>query len=529
MKAILFAALAILAPTAFVGEEPNELEAYVLSFGPTVLSHAELLALSDGDRDPSILARLDEIFITPFVNNEAYHSDRQPLRPTLGELGPGLRLVVWNVRKGVRLDAILEAILNPEAFVERVLEAADTGEEDGASKLEDLQRTLESELDVLRSADVWVLNEADWGLGRTCFRNVTSELAAALGMNWAFGVEFVEIDPETIGGEESACRPFLGGPSAETAGLHGTAVLSRYPILDARLEPFETQGYDWDADERGAKSPLEHGRRITAQVVFKETIRREIRMGGRTTLLVTLEVPGLEESRLTVAAPHLEGRAESGTRRAQMAELLELIRDVRHPVVLAGDLNTSLDGQVPTSFGREAMNRVGNPRFWAATGIKFLTGLGFVYDVATRGAAWLINQDDPTSAGFPVIAPNPEGGLFEDLESFRFDDGRAFDFRGDASRTLNGTTGTLGNSNARDTMGFVTTYELERSIGPIGKYKLDWILVKGYLADPRDVEGSYRFAPHFPRALGEVNRAVPGRISDHVPISVDLPFGEPGP
>jgi hypothetical protein len=180
------------------------------------------------------------------------------------------------------------------------------------------------------------------------------------------------------------------------------------------------------------------------------------------------------------------------------------------------------------SFRREAVNRVGNPRFWAATGIKFLTGLGLVYDVATRGAAWLINQDDPTSGGFPIIAPNPEGALFEDLERFRFDDGKAFDFRGDSTRTTNGTEGTLANSNPRDTMGFVTTYELRRTIGPIGKYKLDWILVKSYIDEPRDVDGPYRFAPHYPRVLRNLNRAVPGRISDHVPITIDLPFGEPG-
>jgi hypothetical protein len=267
---------------------------------------------------------------------------------------------------------------------------------------------------------------------------------------------------------------------------------------------------------------------VTARVIFKETIRREIRKGGRTTLVVTLEVPDLEEGRLTVAAAHLEGRAAPEIRRAQMSELLESIRDVSHPVVLAGDLNTSLGSrQVPMSFTREAVNRVGNPRFWATTGIRLLTGLGLVYDVATRGAAWLINQDDPTSGGFPLLAPNPEGLLFEDLEAFRFDDGRVFDFRGDPDRTLNQTAGTLANSNARDRMGFVTTYELDRTIGPIGKYKLDWILVKAYLEGPRDGDEPYRFAPHHPRVLRAVNRAVPGRIADHVPITVDLPFADP--
>jgi hypothetical protein len=57
--------------------------------------------------------------------------------------------------------------------------------------------------------------------------------------------------------------------------------------------------------------------------------------------------------------------------------------------------------------------------------------------------------------------------------------------------------------------------------------KLDWILVKAYLTHPRDDNGPYRFAPHFARPLGSVNYALPTRLSDHDPISVDWPFEEP--
>ncbi|MND03604.1 hypothetical protein D3C83_235120 [compost metagenome] len=64
-------------------------------------------------------------------------------------------------------------------------------------------------------------------------------------------------------------------------------------------------------------------------------------------------------------------------------------------------------------------------------------------------------------------------------------------------------------------------------MGIVGKMKLDWILVKAYLKDPRDDNGTYRFAPHFARTLGSVNYALATRLSDHDPISVDLPFEEP--
>ena len=78
-------------------------------------------------------------------------------------------------------------------------------------------------------------------------------------------------------------------------------------------------------------------------------------------------------------------------------------------------------------------------------------------------------------------------------------------------------------------MGFATTYEFERAIGMVGKMKLDWIFVKAYLTNPGDEDGPYRFAPHFARTLASVNYALAARLSDHDPISVDLPFEEPAP
>ena len=61
-----------------------------------------------------------------------------------------------------------------------------------------------------------------------------------------------------------------------------------------------------------------------------------------------------------------------------------------------------------------------------------------------------------------------------------------------------------------------------------GRLKLDWILVKPYIEDPRDTTQTYRFAPHFARTMEAVNYALEERLSDHNPLSVDLPFEEPG-
>lgn len=153
------------------------------------------------------------------------------------------------------------------------------------------------------------------------------------------------------------------------------------------------------------------------------------------------------------------------------------------------------------------------------------TGLGLLVGAINR----FKNQHDPTARNVPVVAPNPEEPLFRKLESFRFEDGRCFDFRGDTTRSANGQKGTLANSNERASKGFAATYEVERSFGLVGKLKLDWIFVKPYVNNPKNDEGDYRFAPHYGRTLEEVNCSLTGRISDHNPISVDLPLNEPAP
>lgn len=86
----------------------------------------------------------------------------------------------------------------------------------------------------------------------------------------------------------------------------------------------------------------------------------------------------------------------------------------------------------------------------------------------------------------------------------------------------------MANSNQRGEKGFVTTYEMDRTIGFVGKFKLDWIFVKPpALTAPYDEKQPYRFSPHFGRTLKSLNDALTDRISDHAPLMVDLPLTEP--
>lgn len=212
-----------------------------------------------------------------------------------------------------------------------------------------------------------------------------------------------------------------------------------------------------------------------------------------------------------------------------MEELLLLLRDIPNPVIIAGDLNTTGSDSRPTSIKKQIYQRLGSTKFWTSTAVKYATGLGLLYDVVRGSLKTLKNQDDPTARDIPLVGTNPEAELFSVLEDFRFQDGFAFDFRGNTERTINGTQGTLANSNQRDIKGFSTTYEFERALGVVGKLKLDWILVKAYSTEPSGDNEPYRFAPHFARTLGSINYALPTRLSDHNPISVDLPFEEPVP
>lgn len=501
---------------------------YVRLQQPGTFTYDELVTLGTSDKLPQPLAdKLHTITTTPFISNEAYYRGTKPHRPEVNQLGPSLRLVTWNIERGLQLDGIKLMLANTDEFLKQAQR------KEGKVDIAQMRKDIEE----LKTADVIVLNEVDWGLKRTGYRAVVKELAEVLNMNWAYGVEFIEVDSISLGTEklqqvkDKEVRQKLLAEiqidKEKLKALHGTVVLSRYPIRNARLTPFQTIGYDWYAGEKKALDVLEKGKRVGTEVAFLEKITRQVRRGGRTSLIVTLDVPDLKEQRLTVAATHLESNAKPESRLKQFLELVSSLHDIHNPVIIAGDMNTTGSDSSPTSIKKQVMLRVGSASFWINTAAKYATGVGMIYDIARIGGNTIKNQDDPTALNIPFVAENLEAKMFGKLEDFRFADGFAFDFRGDKERTINGTEGTLANSNQRDTKGFATTFQFERAIDVVGKMKLDWIFVKSYLTEPRDEHQTYRFAPHFSRTFGSVNYALEARLSDHDPITVDLPFQEP--
>ena len=506
---------------------------YIRSSQPALLNYSELVTLSEDQTVSSALAeKLNKLLTTPFISNEAYYRSAKPIRPDLKGMGPSLRLVTWNIERGLELDELKLVLTDKSGFLAKVHTASGT-----ADKTQGLVEQLREQIDVLQSADVFVLNEVDWGMKRTDYKAVVKELADALNMNWAYGVEFVEVDPKVLGREPFAgvkdeskrkeLENLFSVDEGRVLGLHGSAILSRYPIRDVKLVPFKYQAYDWYHGEK-KYGKLESGKRKGSRLVFGEEILREVRRGGRTNLVATLDVPELPDQQVTIIATHLENRTAPKGRRKQLGELLDLIHSIPNPVIVGGDINTTgVDGSV-TNVKALAQAKATDPAFWTTKGVKYATGVGIGMDVVSFAFKQTKFQSDPTASGVPLMAANPEQGLFKDLDSFRFDDGGRFDFRGDPEFSLTGRGGTLGNSNERGSKGFVTTYALPRTLGVKGKYKLDWIFVKAFLKPGGNPPDSYWFAPHFARTMNEVNEALEEPLSDHAPISVDLPLTPPG-
>ena len=511
---------------------------YVRDSEPALFSYSELVQLSLAqEMSPELAQKVHVVTTTPFINNEAYYNGAKPRPLELKELGPSLRVACWNIERGMELDDIQLFLTDKDRFMAKVQadrkKAVETGQRVRAVDIEKISDQIET----LKAADVWVLNELDWGVKRSQYREVVRELARTLNMNWAYGVEFLEIDSKQLGTDTFA---EVEDPKARAdlleqfrvdkdrvRALHGTAVLSRYPIREARLKPF-TVGYDWFKENK--IKPLEKAKRKAAVLVGEDLVR-ESRRGGRMTLFVELDVPELAGQRLTIAATHLENRTKPKVRRQQMQELLNAVSDTHNPVIVAGDLNTTGSDSTPTSVTNMLYKRFGSVDFWTTKGIQWTTGVGLVYSGTKTlvKLAGIQTRIDPTSKNVPGLRANLEKGLFDTVEKFRFSDGKAFDFRGAPDQTINGTSGTLANSNQRLSKGFTPTFVTELVWGKlrVAKFRLDWIFVKSDLDSPHGPQGSNIFAPHFARTLSDLNNFTPEPISDHSPITVDLPFHAP--
>ena len=419
---------------------------------PELLTFDELVELEKNDPpSPALAEKLEHLVTTPFLSNESYFDGAKPKRPSSPELGPFLRAICWNIERGIHFDPIRIALSEPEKF-DQVL--AEKNDPKSKPPTPEQLKVVKQQLEILQPADVLILNEVDYGVTRTDYRDVARDLAKAVNMNYAYGVEFLELDPLNLGLEkvvledkeaQADIQKSFDADKSRYLGMHGTAVLSRYPIRKATLRPLPVC-YDWYASEKKEISKLEAGRRKGANLAFMERIAREVRRGGRTVLFVELAVPESPTGAVTVVAPHLENKCKPECRAKQAKQILDWIRDDHNPIILGGDLNTTGTDNAPVSVSKVLTDRVKDYEKWAIDAVKWSTGAPTILLVPVN---MMRNKNDPTGFDVPVVSRKKEAKLFAESNKFRFEDGHVFDFRGESERSAEGRGGTLSDSNQR--------------------------------------------------------------------------------
>ncbi|MFL6214579.1 MAG: endonuclease/exonuclease/phosphatase family protein [Blastocatellia bacterium] len=187
-----------------------------------------------------------------------------------------LRVVMWNIERGTQFEGILD-VLNHHP--------------------------------VIRYADLLLLNELDDGMVRSGNRNVALALSQGLSAHAIYGVEYLEMTKGA--GDEQRL------PGANTAALHGNAILTRHAFLEPHVVRLPRCENNFESAER--------------------------RLGGRIGILTDLEVGG---ARFTAATTHLDVVNTPRCRARQMRAMLEAVdahvatRGLNRRVILGGDLNT---------------------------------------------------------------------------------------------------------------------------------------------------------------------------------------------
>jgi endonuclease/exonuclease/phosphatase family metal-dependent hydrolase len=475
---------------------------------PPLPTFEELQQLAnDPAPSPALASKLERLFTQPVIDN----GGKRSLRPHNAVLGDFLRIASWNVEKSYHTLEAIQVLKSEEAFKARLKPQVLADPAKLAEALRQRERLL--------TADVLLLQEMDVGMPRSGYLDAAREFAKALGMNYSFATQQIEVDPVTLGLEPGAPAP----DPKRYKGLFGIAVLSKYPILDATCFQLKHQPYDWHLDERMPLSLVEKCRRWAAKVLVHSDIKREMKIGGRIFYRVDLHVPGLPHDTLSIIHNHLEIKTTVKGREQQLNEILGYIHPIPHSVIMAGDHNSAHTDVSATTLKRLTQRTSADPQTWVNVATNLLSIAPDGISLARTSLNATKNLHNPLAINIPFIFPNRARRLFDNIEQYRFADGGRFDQRGDDERSINGISARFANSNEHYWKGLRPTFRVPRPIGPMGKTRLDWIFVKA----PSEWQGSYRFAPHFGETLELFDKALQHPLSDHRPIVADLPFAEP--
>src|SRR5262245_31365728 len=204
---------------------------------------------SDLQKSAFYRAHRDEIRI---LLNEPRVYESSGVRPRLRSF---LRVVEWNIERGSRLQGIIDVLNSHE---------------------------------VLRFADLLLLNELDDGMVRSGNLNVPFELSQALEAHAVFGVEYLELTKGTA--HEMAL------PGDNSRALHGNAILTRHGFSNPEIVQLPRCENNFEGTER--------------------------RIGGRIGIFLNIDIAG---TTLTVANTHLDVVNTPRCRGRQMRGMLEAL------------------------------------------------------------------------------------------------------------------------------------------------------------------------------------------------------------
>ncbi|RPI21369.1 MAG: hypothetical protein EHM61_24930 [Acidobacteria bacterium] len=189
-----------------------------------------------------------------------------------GESG-AIRATAWNIERGIQLDRVI-AMLRDHPL--------------------------------LAPSDVFFLTELDHGMARSGNRLVAREIAAALGLHYAFAPCYMNLAKGS--GLESEAR------GENSLALHGNALFARCPLLFSHSLALPN-----GKDKMGGK---------------------EKRLGCQKAVVALVDHP---LGRFWAVSLHLDAHSSQKHRHAQMCIVLDHAERLtpKHPVLIGGDWNTS--------------------------------------------------------------------------------------------------------------------------------------------------------------------------------------------
>ena len=187
--------------------------------------------------------------------------------------GMAIRVAAWNIERGIQLDGVLEVLSsNP----------------------------------TLAASELLLLTEVDYGMARTANRHVAREIAAGLGVHYAFAPCYLALN-KGAGVEAEA-------EGENTLALHGNAIMSRFPLRNAHT------------------LALPNGK--------DKMVGREKRLGSQHAIIADVDHPlGI----FRTVALHMDAHSSQRHRHRQMRLLLDHLEGLepRLPVLIGGDWNTT--------------------------------------------------------------------------------------------------------------------------------------------------------------------------------------------